>query len=272
MSNFKIYLEKVQGNHEAKIETSNFLNENFRNYMEKVFYMELTGTPVTKTGINVRDTNLATPDVAIGDQKADSTKTANVSSKLPAFIESNANLKSFVNKIYKGEKKIDFKLTTADLAGVEDRNKQIKINVLFGGYTPIKINIPNYTEKEFQIKNKDNKYIKYKNKTNIELNEIIRISGHMNVLLAQDIIKVNLNINEVITILKNYFSNLFGKEIETKIFFTNSTDIIVDNKNIELEISSISNENNDNQVGGKVVNINNSQDNNKIFIHIEKTK
>jgi len=66
MSNFKIYLEKVQGNHEAKIETSNFLNENFRNYMEKVFYMELTGTP-EKTSL--KNTNFSNPNIEVKDEK-----------------------------------------------------------------------------------------------------------------------------------------------------------------------------------------------------------
>ena len=54
MSNFKIYLERVQGNHKAKIETSNFLNENFRNYMKKVFYMEAQTTLPSKTSVSTR--------------------------------------------------------------------------------------------------------------------------------------------------------------------------------------------------------------------------
>ena len=103
MSNFEIYLARAQGNHKTEIETSHFLNENFRNYMEKVFYMEELTTASEKTGTS------SNPAVAVDNVN----KKVDLSTLLPkTLIDINIlpNSDKIIFTFYKDSKQYEAKL------------------------------------------------------------------------------------------------------------------------------------------------------------------
>jgi hypothetical protein len=242
MSNFEIYLARAQGNHKAEIETSHFLNENFRNYMEKVFYMELTGVP-SKT--EEKPGTSGNPAVAVD----------NGQSNLKKFKETE-------------EKIIDLKLT--GMGDLSKSDKKIQIKVSFGKSTPEVFNIPNYEKKVFYIKNKEGKYEQAKDIKNETLNKMIQLSGNTSTLSSDDKIKVSLDKIEITSILNQYFIKLFGSSInKVSVSLIDMNEVEVNNKNIELKVSTFSDSpNNKNQVGGSVDNTENK--NNEIYINVTK--